>query len=98
VFRESAHLGNELQQLEDQLIDATVDAKVAIIFDWENRWAIDLSSGPSIALDYVKEVHKFYDAFYQKNIPVDLVSVEEDLSKYDIVIAPVMYMLKHGLA
>ncbi|GAA0285906.1 beta-galactosidase [Gracilibacillus halotolerans] len=98
VFRESAHLGNELQQLEDQLIDATVDAKVAIIFDWENRWAIDLSSGPSIALDYVKEVHKFYDAFYQKNIPVDLVSVEEDLSKYDIVIAPVMYMLKNGLA
>ena len=98
VFRESAALGKELQQLGDHVIGSTVDAKVAILFDWENRWAIDLSSGPSIALDYVNEVHKFYDAFYQKNIPVDMVSFEEDLEKYDIVIAPVMYMVKKGQA
>ncbi|WP_163578931.1 beta-galactosidase [Gracilibacillus saliphilus] len=98
VFRESAELGKELSQLEDKLIDSRVNARVAIVFDWENRWAIQLSSGPSIALDYVKEVHKYYDAFYQRNIPVDMISVEEDLSDYDIVIAPVLYMVKEGHA
>lgn len=98
VFRECAELGKELQQLGDQVIGSTIDAKVAILFDWENRWAIDLSSGPSIALDYVKEVHKYYDALYQKNIPVDMVSFEEDLERYDLVIAPVMYMVKEGQA
>ncbi|SFL51863.1 beta-galactosidase [Gracilibacillus orientalis] len=98
VFRESAELGQELSQLENKIIDSRVNARVAIVFDWENRWAIQLSSGPSIALDYVKEVHKYYDAFYQRNIPVDIVSVEEDLSKYDIVIAPVLYMVKEGHA
>ncbi|QGH33970.1 beta-galactosidase [Gracilibacillus salitolerans] len=98
VFRESATLGQELIQLEDKIIDSRVKARVAIVFDWENRWAIQLSSGPSISLDYVKEVHKYYDAFYQRNIPVDMISVEEDLSDYDIVIAPVLYMVKEGHA
>jgi len=98
VFNESAALGKELGQLSDQILDARVEAKVAIVFDWENRWAIDLSSGPSVALDYVKEVHKYYDAFYKHNIQVDMIGVEDDLSKYDIVIAPVLYMVKEGYA
>ncbi|MFC4401815.1 beta-galactosidase [Gracilibacillus xinjiangensis] len=98
VFRESAQLGQELHHLGDKIIGSRVIAKVAIIFDWENRWAIQLSSGPSIALDYVKEVHKYYDAFYQNNIPVDMISVEEDLNQYDLVIAPVLYMVKTGHA
>ncbi len=98
VFKESAKLGEELGILSDQIIDSRTHAKVAIVFDWENRWAIHLSSGPSVALDYVKEVHKYYDAFYQKNIPVDIIGVEEDLSQYQVVIAPVLYMIKAGHA
>ena len=68
------------------------------MYDWENRWALELSSGPSKALNYVDEVHKYYDALYQLNIQTDIISVEEDLSKYDVVIAPVMYMVKPGVA
>ncbi|MFC4321560.1 beta-galactosidase [Litchfieldia salsa] len=98
VFRESAQLGKELHQLSDQIIGARMNARVAIVFDWENRWAIDLSSGPSIALDYVKEVHKYYEALYHQHIQVDMIGVDEDLSKYDIVIAPVLYMVKGGYA
>lgn len=98
VFRECAELGQELSQLSDKLLDARTEAKVAIIYDWENRWATDLSSGPTVALDYVNEVHKYYDALFKLNIEADMVSVEENLSKYDIVIAPVMYMVKPGFA
>ncbi|GIN72594.1 beta-galactosidase [Bacillus sp. J14TS2] len=94
VFQETAALGKELGQLSEQIIDARVEAKVAIVFDWENRWGIDLTSGPSVALDYVKEVHKYYDALYQQNIQVDMIGVEEDLDKYDLIIAPVLYMVK----
>ncbi|MFD2114545.1 beta-galactosidase [Paenibacillus yanchengensis] len=98
VFEESAQLGAELQKLGDTLIDATVPAKVAILFDWENWWAVELSSGPTIALEYVNEVHKYYDALYRQGIAVDVVSVETELSNYDLVIAPVMYMVKPGVA
>ncbi|MCL6601765.1 MAG: beta-galactosidase [Paenibacillus sp.] len=98
VFRECAELGKELELLGDKLLDARSEAKIGIIYDWENRWALDLSSGPSVALDYVNEVHKYYDALYQQNIEADMIGVEENLSKYKIVIAPVMYMIKPGFA
>ncbi|MCT1401958.1 beta-galactosidase [Paenibacillus sp. p3-SID867] len=98
VFRECAELGKELQQLGDRILDARSDAKVAIIYDWENRWGIDLSSGPTVALNYVNEVHKYYDALHQLHIQTDMISVDEDFRKYDVVIAPVMYMAKQGFA
>lgn len=98
VFREVAQLGEELQRLGDRVIDARIDARVAIVYDWENRWAISLSSGPTIALDYVKEVHNYYDALFKQNIQVDMIGVDEPLDQYDIVIAPVLYMVKPGYA
>ncbi|KUP25633.1 beta-galactosidase [Paenibacillus sp. DMB5] len=98
VFRECAELGRELELLGDELLDAVSAAQIGIVYDWENRWALDLSSGPTVALDYVKEVHKYYDALYQQNIEADIIGVEENLSRYKVVIAPVMYMVKPGFA
>lgn len=98
VFNEVKQLGEELQQLGDQIVDSRTKAKVGLVFDYQNRWAINLSSGPSIALDYEAEVHKYYQAFYDLNIPADMIGVEEDFNKYDLVIAPVLYMMKDGLA
>ncbi|KRE64872.1 beta-galactosidase [Paenibacillus sp. Soil750] len=98
VFRECAELGHELERLSDKVLDARVKARVAIVFDWENRWAIELSSGPTIDLKYVDEVHKYYDALFQQNIQVDLIGTDPDLVGYDIVIAPVLYMVKEGYA
>jgi beta-galactosidase len=98
VFRECAQLGTELGKLGPRLVDSRVEAKVAILFDWENWWAVEMSSGPSVALRYVDEVYKFYDALYRSGITVDVVSVEADLSGFSLVIAPVMYMVKQGVA
>jgi beta-galactosidase len=98
VFREVAELGRELQSLSDKLLDSRLDARVAIVYDWENRWAVELSSGPTVSLKYVDEVHKYYDALFQLKIQTDMIGVEEELSKYDIVIAPVLYMVKPGFA
>ncbi|NOU83486.1 beta-galactosidase [Paenibacillus sp. LMG 31459] len=98
VFRECAELGRELELLGDELLDARSAAQIGIVYDWENRWALDLSSGPTVALDYVKEIHSYYDALYQQNIEADMIGVEEDLTKYKVVIAPVLYMIKPGFA
>lgn len=98
VFREVAELGKELQLLGDTTLDASVESKVAIVFDWDNWWAIEKSSGPTVALNYVDQIHKYYAAFFRRNIQVDIVSVDTDMSKYDIVLAPVLYMVKPGFA
>ena len=40
----------------------------------------------------------YYKQFYKRNIPTDIISVDDDFSQYDLVVAPVLYMIKSGLA
>ncbi len=98
VFGECRQLGEELKLLGDKLLDSTINAKAAIIFDWDNWWALEFSSGPSIDLKYLPQIQKYYNTFYDLHIPVDIVKPDADLSKYDIVTAPVFYMIKPGVA
>lgn len=96
VFRETAALGAELAQLSD-IIGTQTQAQVAVIFDWDNYWALEYTSGPTVDLKYVEQIHRYYRYFYDQNIAVDLVPVDADLSKYKLVAAPVLYMIKEGM-
>ncbi|MGX7366682.1 beta-galactosidase [Enterococcus casseliflavus] len=96
VFRETAALGAELAQLSD-IIGTQTKAQVAVIFDWDNYWALEYTSGPTVDLKYVEQIHRYYRYFYEQNIAVDLVPVDADLSKYKLVAAPVLYMIKEGM-
>jgi beta-galactosidase len=98
VFRECEKLGQELIQLGSKTIGASLRSKVAIVFDWDNWWAVEFSSGPSISLKYVDQVQKYYKAFYNMNISVDIVNPLADLSGYKVVVAPVLYMVKPKVA
>lgn len=98
IYREIAQLGAELQKLGDSFLEGKVAAKAAFLFDWDSWWALELSSGPTQDMDYLAQVHKYYKAFYEKNIPVDIIKVTADLSKYKIVVAPLLYMMKPGVA
>lgn len=94
VFREAASLGEELSQIGSLTLGGRTPAQTAIYFDWENWWAIEYSAGPSINLRYVDEVLKYYNALNRLNIPVDIIGADDDLSKYKVLIAPVLYMVK----
>ncbi|MFR1799558.1 MAG: beta-galactosidase [Enterococcus casseliflavus] len=96
VFRETAALGAELAQLSD-IIGTQTQAQVAVIFDWDNYWALEYTSGPTVDLKYVEQIHRYYRYFYEQNIAVDLVPVDADLSKYKLVAAPALYMIKEGM-
>ncbi len=98
VFRECAQLGAELRELGDKLPDSRLKPQTGIIFDWENWWAVEFSSGPSRDLKYLEQVEKYYNALYQANIPMDLIPPDADFSKYKLIIAPVLYMIKPGVA
>ncbi len=98
VFKECEALGKELTNLKDILLDSRIEAKAAVIFDWENWWAVEFSSGPSVHLNYVNEIVRYYTALHEMNIAIDIIRPDEDLSGYEIVIAPVMYMVKPKVA
>ena len=96
VFREITELGKELEILQDATLGARTDAKVCIVFDWDNWWASELSAGPSRSLSYIEQVKAYYYALWRHHISVDFVGVTDDLTKYGMVIAPMHYMCKNG--
>jgi beta-galactosidase len=96
--RELTELGQELEKLEDKIVGSRIMSRVAVILDWQNWWAVEYSSGPSVDLKYINQVEKYYKAFYDLNIPVDMINPSDDLSKYDIVVAPILYMVKEDMA
>ncbi len=98
VFREVSDLGAELERLGDLTIGATTPARVAVLFDWNNWWAIDAAVGPINPKDYVGMVRTHYRALWRKNVPVDIVFSDSDLSAYAVVIAPMLSMVKPGVA
>ncbi len=97
VFREVRQLGEELECLGTSTLGAVNESQVGIIFDWDNYWALEYTSGPTEDLTYVEQIHQYYRFFYEKNIGVNMIPFDADFSKYKVVVAPVLYMVKEGM-
>jgi beta-galactosidase len=98
VFQEVASLGRELESLGTRTLGGRVQSNVAVLFDWENWWGVDYAVGPSKDLDYVGQNRMYFNALHDAGISADVVNPSADLSKYAIVVAPVLYMVKPGIA
>jgi beta-galactosidase len=101
----NTRVGQEVQELGEILsalspvVGSRVEAEVAIIFDWESRWAMDNAQGPRNAgLFYEKTVTEHYRSFWEQGIAVDVINADCDLSRYKLVIAPMLYMVRDGFA
>jgi beta-galactosidase len=98
MFREVSELGADLKKL-DAITGAKTPAKVGIIYDWESRWMLDASNGPSkFSKDHDRAMLAHYTPFWKMGIPVDFLNGDSDLDGYSIVIAPQLYMLREGFA
>lgn len=98
AFQEVAQIGHDLKRLSSKILGSQTPAKVGIIFDWNNFWSYEYVAGISQDLDYVGSVLDYYRQFYERHIPTDVISVDDDFSQYDLIVAPVLYMVKKGLA
>lgn len=98
IFKEISELGEEFKKLDNTFQNGKTKSKVGILFDWENWWALELTSGPTKDMDYLKEVHHYYKALYYQNISVDILKYSSDVSEYKVIIAPLLYMLHSDVA
>jgi beta-galactosidase len=92
IFREVSALGSGLGGLAATL-GSTVTAKVAILWDWESNWALGLEWRPSQDLSQRRQTETFYTRLWRDGITTDFAHPESDLSGYDLVIAPTLYLL-----
>ena len=98
VFHGLSDLGKKLKKVGPTVLGSKIKAKVAIIFDWNNFWSYEYVDGISKDENYVSSILDYYRQFYERNIPTDVISVDDDFSQYDLIVAPVLYMVKAGLA
>lgn len=96
TYRECCEVGQDLLCLEE-CNHTDVKADVAVVYDWENRWAVEESKGPrNKGMFYKETVLKSYAAFRRQGLNVDLVDMEKSLDGYRIVAAPMLYMFRAG--
>jgi len=98
VFRGVTEVGEVLEKLDD-VVGTTTRPEVAVIFDTENRWAIDDLQGLMRGdRGYVNTCMAHYRAFWKQGIPADVIDMEQPLDSYRVVVAPMLYMLRPGVA
>lgn len=96
VFKEVTEVRAALEALRE-ITGSNTKAKVAVLYDRENYWAVTDSQGPrNKELYYYETVQKHYEAFRRLGLDVDIISMSHDLSDYKVVAAPMAYMFNDG--
>lgn len=92
VFREVAALGGQLAKL-DELVGTCTASEVAMIYDWDNSWAVtDAQTLQRTNKKFHETLAKWYSPFWKRGINVDVISRHDDFSGYKLIIAPMMYI------
>ena len=99
TFRDVTKVGEDLEKLQP-IYDTERTAKACILYDTENRWAIDFAqAGNNGAMKYFDTVVMHYRALWEQGYAVDFCDMREctDLSGYDLVSAPMLFMTRNGI-
>lgn len=92
IFKEVSRIGETLKKI-DEVCGTEVPVSVAMIYDWENRWALeDAQFFTNKDKKYTEICEEYYKAFWKRGISVDILGPHEDLSSYSFVVVPMLYM------
>ncbi|MCB9135093.1 MAG: beta-galactosidase [Anaerolineales bacterium] len=98
TFREVVEVGEMLNEWP-ALAAARTPARVGIIYDFENEWAISRAHLPrKVNKEYQATCIEHYRHFWQRGIPTDVINAHQDLSKYALVVVPMLYLLNEVTA
>jgi beta-galactosidase len=98
VFKDVADVGKRLADM-DAVLGTSTPVAVALIYDYQNLWILDDIKGLHRGKNKYKEtVVSHYRAFWRMGVSVDVIDSTGDLEGYDLVIAPMLYMLRPGIA
>ncbi|GAA3829195.1 beta-galactosidase [Streptomyces phyllanthi] len=98
VWRDVVQLGTDLKALAE-VRDSTVPAQVAIVWDWDARWALELPSQPSGELRYQDLVRDWYTPLWRAGVAVDFVRPgDPGLDRYKLVLVPSLYLVTEAAA
>ena len=97
IWRETVELGAILGRLGD-LVGTRVVAEVAVLYDWQARWACDQPNHLSAEVRYVDQPLAVHAALRALGVTTDLIGPASDLSKYRLVVVPGLFLADDAFA
>jgi len=91
-FEELKAFIHKMRPLMEEIQGAMPKNKVAIVYSYDQRYAIDIQPHHP-DMTYIDHMMKYYTALHDRNVPIDFVSEKADLGQYDLVIAPLQYLM-----
>lgn len=96
-YHEVARMGDELGKIGADIQGSTVQAQVAIVQDYDSRFAFQIQPNHP-QFSYLNHIQDIYAAFHRRNIAVDVISPQDSLAGYRLVIAPALHVLRDDAA
>lgn len=93
VWREVCALGRALEALAPVQGAPVEPARVAIVVDESSGWALQAGLKPHRGLRYGHEVRAWHTAFWRRQVTTDVVPLDADLSGYDVVVLPTLFVV-----
>lgn len=98
VFREVARTGEILKKLAP-VEGSVMHNRAAVIFDWDNWWAIENAGGfGRYTKNYDKTCESYWIKLMEYGVEADVIAPEDSFEDYDLLIAPMLFLLKEGVA
>ncbi len=97
TWHDVVRLGAEVSTL-DELVGTRVVSDLAIVWDWEAWWALELEWRPSVDLNYLDRLSAYYERAWLAHRTVDFVRPDSDLSRYPMVLVPSLYLMSSAAA
>ncbi len=91
-FYEVQSFFRDIRQYASQL-EPPITSQVAIVYDYDSLAAFRIQR-QSVLLDCEAEMKKYHKFFYDRNVPVDVIPADRDLTGYQVVILPQMIIAK----
>lgn len=83
----------------DGIPGTSVKPDVAVLYDAENAWAIESAQGPrNRDKNYLETVREHHRQFWLQSVPVDIIDSEASFASYRLLVCPMLYMVKKGVA
>lgn len=91
-FYEVQSFFRDIRQYASEL-ETPITSQVAIVYDYDSLAAFRIQR-QSVLLDCEAEMKKYHKFFYDRNVPVDVIPADRDLTGYQVVILPQMIIAK----
>lgn len=90
-YAEIKKMGEEIARCGEMLVEADSYAEVAIMLSYDSRFAFQIQ-GNNPDFNYDKHLMDYYAALHRVNIAADIISPDDELDNYKLVIVPALYV------